>query len=416
MTAVRGACVVVGGGAAGVFAAVVCAEAGSDVVVLEKGTHPLAKVRISGGGRCNVTNACFEPGAFAAHYPRGSKALLGALHRFGPRETVAWFAAHGVRLKAEADGRMFPVTDDSGTITGCLLSALHAAGARLRTGAAVVGVARTGVGGFSVSLAGGETLACLRLLLATGGCRSAGGGAVAAALGHAIEPPVPSLFTFEVAAPWVRELAGVAVVDAGVSVAGTALRERGALLLTHSGLSGPAVLRLSAWGARALHALDYRFDVIINWRPDLDDAALAATLDGRRRKHAARLVANAPLAELPARLWERLATAAGIARETRWADLTRDAARRLAVQISATRLPVTGKSVNKDEFVTCGGVRLAEVDFRTMASRVCPGLYLAGELLDVDGVTGGFNFQAAWTTGWIAGRAMADAADVLPAG
>jgi hypothetical protein len=409
MSAGSRGCVVVGGGAAGVFAAVACAEAGGDVVVLEKGTHPLAKVRISGGGRCNVTHACFDPRGFAAHYPRGGKALLGPLHRFGPRETEAWFAAHGVRLKTEADGRMFPVTDDSRTIIDCLLSALHAAGARLRTVAAVAGVARPGGGEFAVTLAGGETLACSRLLLATGGCRSGGGAALAASLGHAIEPPVPSLFTFEVADPWVHELAGVSVADAAVSVAGTALRERGALLLTHSGLSGPAVLRLSAWGARAFHALDYRFEVVVNWRPDCDGAALAAALEGRRREHAARLVANAPLAELPA-------AAAGIARETRWADLTRESGRRLLAQISATRLPVTGKSVNKDEFVTCGGVRLAEVDFRTMASRVCPGLHLAGELLDVDGVTGGFNFQAAWTTGWIAGRAMAGASTVPPAG
>jgi hypothetical protein len=399
-----------------VFAAVACAEAGGDVVVLEKGAIPLAKVRISGGGRCNVTHACFDPRALAAHYPRGGKALLGAFHRFGPRGTVAWFAAHGVRLKAEADGRMFPVTDDSRTIVDCLLNALRAAGGRLRTGAAVIGAAQRPGGGFSLALAAGETLACSRLLLATGGCRSGGRAALAAALGHAVEPPVPSLFTFEVAAPWVRELAGVSVADAAVSVAGTALRERGALLLTHSGLSGPAVLRLSAWGARTLHALDYRFDVVVDWRPGLDKEALAAALDGRRREHAARLVANAPLAELPARLWERLAAAAGIARETRWADLTREAARRLAVQISATRLPVSGRSVNKDEFVTCGGVRLAEVDFRSMASRVCAGLHLAGELLDVDGVTGGFNFQAAWTTGWIAGRAMAETASAPPAG
>ena len=404
-----GTAVIVGGGAAGVFAAIACAEAGSDVTVIERGARPLAKVRISGGGRCNVTNACFEPRALAAHYPRGAKALLGPLQAFGPRDTVAWFDARGVGLKTESDGRMFPVSDSSATIVECLLGAASAAGVRLRTGADTESVARLDGGGFVVTLAGGEVLRCERVLLATGGCRTAAGGVLAAALGHTLEPPVPSLFTFTVEAPWVRELAGVSVAVAEITVTGTRLRERGAVLLTHWGVSGPAVLRVSAWGARALHALDYRFALRVNWLPELDAAGLAAALAAGRREQAARMVVNAPIAPLPGRLWERLVLAAGIARETRWAELTRDAARALAAQLSATELAVTGKSLNKDEFVTCGGVRLAEVSFKTMESRVCPGLHLAGELLDIDGVTGGFNFQAAWTTGWIAGRAMAGA-------
>jgi predicted Rossmann fold flavoprotein len=261
-----------------------------------------------------------------------------------------------------------------------------------------------------VTLGDGAAIRCDRVLLATGGCRTTAGGALAVALGHTLEPPVPSLFTFHVESPWVRELAGVSVASAVVSVPGVGLRERGALLLTHSGLSGPAVLRLSAWGARALHALDYRFRLLIHWLPELDERAIGALLDERRREQPARLIVNAPMAPLSARLWERLVLAAGIARETRWAELARPERERLTRQLTRTEFEVSGKRANKDEFVTCGGVRLAEVSFRTMESRVCSGLHLAGELLDIDGITGGFNFQAAWTTGWIAGRAMAGAA------
>ena len=403
------AVVIVGGGAAGVFAAIACAEAGGDVTVIERGARPLAKVRISGGGRCNVTHACFDPRALAANYPRGAKALLGPLRAFGPRDTAAWFGARGVRLKAEPDGRMFPVSDSSETIVECLLGAASAAGVRLRAATEVEAIARCDGGGFAVTLAGGETLRCKRVLLATGGCRTAAGGVLAAALGHTLEPPVPSLFTFTVETPWVRELAGVSVAAAEIAVVESRLRERGAVLLTHWGVTGPAVLRLSAWGARALHALDYRFALRVNWLPEVDAAGLATAFAAGRREQAARLVVNAPIPPLPGRLWEHLVLAAGIARETRWAELPRGAARALAAQLSGTELAVTGKSLNKDEFVTCGGVRLAEVQFKTMESRVCPGLHLAGELLDIDGVTGGFNFQAAWTTGWIAGRAMAGA-------
>jgi hypothetical protein len=401
--------VVVGGGAAGVFAAIACAEAGGEVVVVEKGAQFLAKVRISGGGRCNVTTACFDPRQLAASYPRGAKALLGPLHAFQPRDTIDWFESRGVRLKTESDGRVFPVTDSSATIVDCLLGAARKAGVRLRTACGVATITPLAGGGFDVLLGGNEAVRCAGVLLATGGCRTASGGALAASLGHTLEQPVPSLFTFHIETAWLRELSGVSVAQAGVAIPGSRLRERGALLITHWGLSGPAVLRLSAWGARALHALAYRFPLHVDWLPDLDAAALAAALDARRRDQAARLVVSTPLPPLTGRLWERLVLAAGIGREIRWADLTRAGARRLAAQLSRTEVEVTGKSLNKDEFVTCGGVRLREVSFATMESRVCPGLYLAGELLDIDGLTGGFNFQAAWTTGWIAGHAMAGA-------
>jgi hypothetical protein len=401
--------VVVGGGAAGVFAAIACAEAGAGtgVTVLEKGAQLLAKVRIAGGGRCNVTHACFDARELAAGYPRGGRALIGPFGVFQPRDTVAWFAARGVALKTEADGRMFPVSDSSATVIDCLLGAARAAGVTLRAGCGVEAIARSEGGGFEVTLGKTESLSCDRVLLATGGCRTAAGGALAVSLGHRLEAPVPSLFTFHVETPWVRELAGVAVSSVEASVPAAGLRERGALLLTHWGMSGPAILRLSAWGARALHDLDYSFSLRVNWLPDLDAEAVAAELEGRRRDQPARLVVNSPVPPLTARLWERLVLAAGIARDTRWADLSRAGREQLIRQLIRTELPVAGRSLNKDEFVTCGGVRLGEVSFKTMESRVCPGLHLAGELLDIDGITGGFNFQAAWTTGWIAGRAMA---------
>jgi len=405
--------VVVGGGAAGVFAAIACAEAAPafEVTVIEKGASLLSKVRISGGGRCNVTHACFDARELAGSYPRGGRALLGPFGVFQPRDTVAWFEARGVPLKTEPDGRVFPVSDSSGTVINCLLRAAAAAGVRLRLSCGVEAVNRRPEGGFELTLAGGETLACDRLILATGGCRTPAAGALAVALGHTLEPPVPSLFAFNVETTWVRELAGVSVEAVEASVPAAGVRERGALLLTHQGLSGPAVLRASAWGARALHDLGYRFALHLNWLPHLTGNEIAAACHLRRRDQPARLVVNTPFAPLTARLWQSLVLASGIERGTRWAELTRAGQQRLVRQLVRTELPVTGKSMNKDEFVTCGGVRLAEVGFKTMESRICPGLFLAGELLDIDGITGGFNFQAAWTTGWIAGRALAGGRD-----
>jgi len=219
---------------------------------------------------------------------------------------------------------------------------------------------------------------------------------------------VPSLFTFHIEVPWLRSLAGVSVEDVEIAVPGTKLRERGALLVTHWGLSGPVILRLSAWGARELHALDYKFPLEVNWLPGLDAEGIASELSRRRKGQSARLVVNAPIAPIGARLWEQLVLAAGIPPETRWAELSRSAQHELVQQLMRTEFAVTGKSLNKEEFVTCGGVKLSEVYFKTMESRICPGLHFAGELLDIDGVTGGFNFQAAWTTGWIAGQAMAN--------
>lgn len=404
-----GRIVIVGGGAAGFFAAIACTEAGyqGEILILEKTSQFLSKVKISGGGRCNVTHALFNAREFTTRYPRGERALISPFKQYQALDTVKWFAERGVKLKTEKDGRMFPITDSSQTIIDCLLNATRRAGVILKTNHGLDRVTKKTGGAFELTLSNGETLACDQLLLATGGCRTPALGALAESLGHTLEAPVPSLFTFHIAVPWLRELAGVSVETVEVSVAETKLRERGALLVTHWGLSGPAILRLSAWGARELHKKDYRFALQVNWLPHLIEEDLNKELQARRASQPARLVVNVPMTPLSARLWEQLVLAAGITRDTRWAALSRAAQHQLIQQLLRTEFPVTGKSLNKDEFVTCGGVRLPEVDFKTMESKLCPGLYFAGELLDIDGITGGFNFQAAWTTGWIAGNSMA---------
>jgi predicted Rossmann fold flavoprotein len=400
--------VIVGGGAAGFFAAIACARAdpAGTVTVLERSSQFLSKVRISGGGRCNVTHACFDRRAFSEHYPRGGRALIGALHRFDAESTVRWFHQRGVELKTEPDGRMFPVSDSSRTIVACLMREAKQLGVNLLTRCGVTSVKRNASGGFRLGTTGAP-VACDNLLLATGGCRTGAATELATTLGHSIEPPVPSLFTFHIETPWLRAIPGVTVKDAELSVPLAGLRERGPVLITHWGLSGPAVLRLSAWGARKLHALDYQFPLLVRWLPDSTEAAYLQELQSRRTAQSGRLVLNSPMGGLPARLWEQLVLAAGATADTRWTTLTRPAQRALANLLVRTEFPVIGKSMNKEEFVTCGGVRLREIDFKTMQSRLCPGLYFAGELLDIDGVTGGFNFQAAWTTGWIAGHALA---------
>jgi len=401
--------VIVGGGAAGFFAAIACWESrrGAEILLLEKTSQFLSKVKISGGGRCNVTHADFDAREFSRRFPRGERALISAFGKFQASDTVAWFESRSVKLKAEPDGRMFPTTDSSQTIIDCLLGEARKAGIKLETNCGVERAIKKSGGGFELELSNGEKLTCDKLLLAIGGCRTPALGQLAVSLGHTLEPPVPSLFTFHVEIPWLRELAGVSVETSEVSVPGTKLRERGALLLTHWGLSGPAILRLSAWGAREMHERNYNFPLQINWLPHLNDEKLASEFQARRKSQPAKLIVNFPIAPLPSRLWEQLVLAPGIARDTRWAALSGAAQHVLNQKLLRSEFPVTGKSLNKDEFVTCGGVRLNEINFKTMESKICPGLFFAGEVLDIDGITGGFNFQAAWTTGWIAGRALA---------
>jgi predicted Rossmann fold flavoprotein len=402
---------IAGGGASGFFAAIACAETapGSTVVVFEKSPQALAKVRISGGGRCNVTHACFDPRALAGFYPRGGGALIGAFHRFQPRDTHAWFEARGVRLKTEPDGRMFPVTDSSQTIVDCLLETAKKCGVRLVLNTGIEAVTRDERNAFMLRLANSETFRCDRLMLATGGCRVVAMGQMAASLGHTLAPPAPSLFSLKLDAPWLTRLAGVSLQAVEVSLPESSLKQRGALLITHEGLSGPAVLRLSAWAARELHDCDYRSTVRLNLLPEASHEKLLAGMNAQAIRSPARRIANTPLCGVPSRLWEALLARAGVQSDTRWAELSSAHSHTFTRLLFNCELPVIGKSLNKDEFVTCGGVSLKEVDFKTMQSRICPGLYFGGELLDMDGLTGGFNFQAAWTTGWIAGRAMAAA-------
>ena len=343
---------------------------------------------------------------FTTRYPRGERELISPFHRFSADDTIAWFEAHGVRLKREEDGRMFPITDSSETVIDCLIKEAKSAGVRLFTRKGIESARVRSDGGFELKFSDGESITCDRLLLATGGCRSIGGVVdLVRSLGHTIEPPVPSLFSLHVPAPWLRSLPGISVSDVLLSFG--KLRERGAMLITHNGISGPVVLRLSAWGARILHEKNYRFTLRVNWLPQKGEADLRNEFQSRREKEPARRVNNSPIGAIPARLWENLVLNAGISSETIWTTLTRAGMNELIRQVRATELEVDGKSLNKEEFVTCGGVRLREINFKTMESRVTPNLYFAGELLDLDGITGGFNFQAAWTTGWIAGHAMA---------
>ncbi|OAB55550.1 flavoprotein [Leptolyngbya valderiana BDU 20041] len=397
---------VVGGGAAGFFGAIACATANPQhrVTLLEASRKPLHKVRISGGGRCNVTHACFDAASLVKHYPRGGKALRGAFTRFQPRDTVEWFAKRGVKLKTEADGRMFPTTDDSETIVQCLLKEARETGVRLRLQSPVSSVSREGTG-FRVRLKNGETCYGDRLLLATGSHPK--GYQFARDLGHSIAPPVPSLFTFNIDEPKLHELAGVSVPEATVRLPEAKLTQSGPVLVTHWGFSGPAILKLSAWGARFLCDRNYRSPLLVNWLPQENPETLRQQLLTVKTRETRKAIATFSPVALPRRLWLYHLTRADIDGKKRWAELSKKEMARLVRHLLQDEYAVTGKGIFKDEFVTCGGVNLKEVHFKTLESRRCPNLYFAGELLDIDGVTGGFNFQNAWTTSWLAGNAMA---------
>jgi predicted Rossmann fold flavoprotein len=411
------AIVVLGGGAAGFFGAIACAEAnpGQPVMLLEKSPKLLSKVRVSGGGRCNVTHACESAAQLVQHYPRGGRQLKEAFRQFGVGDTIAWFAQRGVTLKTEADGRMFPITDSSETIARALEDAARRAGVRILTRTAAEEITTLPDGGFSLAISGdgstsvGATLRASRLLIATGGNPKSAAYDWLRALGHTIAEPVPSLFTFNVPASPLRELPGVSVSHARVVLAGEKLQYEGPLLVTHWGVSGPAVLKLSAWGARRLHELGYHGTALISWVPTHTDETLRPWAQSFRLENGKKQVAAHPQFGLPTRLWRTLAAEAGIGPEMRWNEVPAKAQNRLLELLLRTPLQVQGKTTHKDEFVTCGGIPLSEVSLTTFESRRVPGLFFAGEVLDIDGITGGFNFQAAWTTGFLAGQAMTKA-------
>ena len=387
--------IIIGGGAAGVFAAAVLAEEapGLKVLVLEKGSRPLAKVRVSGGGRCNLTHQCTDIREFVKNYPRGAAELIGPFHRFGPDETVAWFESHGVPLVTLDDGCLFPESDTSEDVINALLRT----GVNVQTNAEVSKIWKFD-GGFNVKLTNGEQLACKKLLVATGG------GAFVEGLGHTIEPCLPSLFTFKTSDKDFTALAGIVVE--GVRVSAPGLKADGALLITHGGVSGPAVLRLSSFGARSLVETNYRFELKINWLPAQSEEQIFQTLEKFRAVSPRKQVGTWSPVGLSSRLWKLLIARAGVDETREWGACPLKALRHIAAQVSGFVLPITGKNPHREEFVTCGGIRLKEVNFQTMESRIQPGLYFAGEVLDVDALTGGFNLQAAWTTGYLAAQSL----------
>ncbi len=409
--------VVAGGGAAGFFGAITLAEAmpGARVLILEKSSQVLGKVKISGGGRCNVTHACFDPKALVKFYPRGSKQLIGPFHRWSPTETMNWFEGRGVPLKTEEDGRVFPQSDSSQSIIDCLMGAARDAGVQVRTSTALESAGRTQDGRFELGLSGGERVTCHRLLLTLGGTRNRFGADLAKSFGHRTHEAAPSLFTFKITDPRLKDLS---VPEATVRVRSKEpklnLEAVGPVLITHWGLSGPGILKVSAWGAREFQHLDYRFEVTVNWCGRSTEEQILQRFDELRIRSPRKSIVNDAQFSMPGRLWKRLVEtvlteANPKAADLTWPHLPKALARKLAQELGACRFQVDGKSMNKDEFVTCGGVHLGDVNFKTLESRVAPGLHFAGEILDIDGVTGGFNFQAAWTTSRIAGEAMAEA-------
>ena len=412
--------IVVGGGAAGIFCAVNTAafaaasaagergDAALRVTVLEKTGKLLGKVKVSGGGRCNVTHACTDITEMAKRYPRGGHFVRKAFFRWAVEDTVGWFAERGVQLKTEADGRMFPVTDSSQTIIDCLMREVDRFGVEIRMHAEVKDISAGG-GSFEVKLADGRSLAADYVCVACGGFPKSGMFDWIKKLGHSIEEPVPSLFTFNMPGDPITRLMGVSVPEVRVKVGGSSLDERGPLLITHWGLSGPVILRLSAWGARELALRGYRFGIRVNWLPDQTGQQMRERLQQTRFEWAARSLGSGNPFGFPQRLWEYWLSAAGIAEEIRWADLPARDQNRLVNLLCAGEFSIAGKTTFKEEFVTAGGVRLAEVDPVTCQSRRVPGLYFAGEILDVDGITGGFNFQHAWTSGWIVADSVAAA-------
>ena len=391
---------VIGGGAAGFFAALSAAQhhPSAQVVLFEKTAKLLSKVKISGGGRCNVTHHCFSPSALSKHYPRGGKQLKKALGTFQVSDTVAWFESRGVALKTESDGRMFPTTDSSQTIIDCLLHEADQRGVDIRLQSPVRELTSLAQGGFTLN---GERFE--RVVVATGGSPKREGLAWLEALGHTVSDPVPSLFTFNMPGSDITALMGVVVPNALVRIQGTKLAQQGPVLVTHWGMSGPAVLKLSAWGARELAERGYKFSVQVNWIGIANEAEVNAAIDDAMPDIRKKKVANACPFELPKKFWAFLLARAEVPADAVWLDLGKKAKNKLVNTLLNDVHEVRGKTTFKEEFVTCGGIALSEVDFNTMQSRVVPGLYFAGEVLDVDGVTGGFNFQAAWTTGFAAG-------------
>lgn len=400
---------VIGGGAAGIFCAINAAEMNPslNVIIVEKTSKILSKVRVSGGGRCNVTHACFEIPALVKKYPRGTNFLKKTFHQFNTNHCVQWFEERGVKLKTEADGRMFPVTDSSHTIIDCLLKEANKYGVDILMNSEVRSL-KYEEGRFVLNLSGDKNLTADYICVGCGGYPKSSMFNWLKALHHTIEDPVPSLFTFNMPGNSITGLMGVSVEKVSVKIAGSKLSEEGPLLITHWGMSGPAILKLSAWGAKELADKNYHFTLLVNWIPSFNEQTLRDKWLSVRNDHSIQKMVNRNPFSLPGRFWSYLLTESGIKGDLRWADLPAKEQNKLIKNLTAQEFEVNGKTTFKEEFVTCGGIKLSEVDPNTMQSRIVPNLFFAGEILDVDGVTGGFNFQHAWTSGWIAAKAISD--------
>ena len=390
--------IIIGGGAAGFFTAINLVEKNPKlkVAILERGKNVLEKVRISGGGRCNVTHACFVPNDLVKFYPRGERELKGPFHQFCSGDTIEWFEKHGVELKIEEDGRMFPVSDSSQTIIDCFLNATQKLKIDVLTGHSVQELYQ-GENYWKIST-NQVVFSCQKVIMTTGSNPKI--WELLQDLGHTIIPPVPSLFTFNIKDFRIKDLMGVAT-NAAVKVKNSKLNATGPLLITHWGMSGPGILRLSAWGARELAEKKYHFAIQVNWIPGYSFDEIVEELKTIKEENAKKLVTKYAQFNLPKRLWESLTKAATISEEIKWADVNKKQLHLLAEQLTNAEFQVNGKSTFKEEFVTAGGIDLKEVNFKTMESKILPNLYFAGEILNIDAITGGFNFQNAWTGGFI---------------
>ncbi len=397
--------IVIGGGAAGFYGAIQAAEMdpGLKIVILEKSNKLLSKVRVSGGGRCNVTHNCYDPVRLSYHYPRGEKFLRPIFKSYNARDTVDWFSSKGVELKVEEDGRMFPKTDDSETIIDCFLNEARRLKIEIETGEGVQGIKPSNEF-LEVTTQSGKKYKASRILIATGGSPKRDAYAFIEALGHTIRPPVPSLFTFNDSGKKFTDLMGISVPNGEVRIASTNFKQQGPVLITHWGLSGPAVIRLSAWAAEYLHGVDYTFTALVSWIGQVREETLRDYLKEQKIHRAKQKIHNNPLFELPQRLWARLCSLAEIDEKKVWGEMANRNLNKLLENLLNCPFEIKGKTTFKEEFVTCGGVDLKEVDITSMESKIVKGVFFAGEVLNIDGETGGFNFQSAWSTAYLAAR------------
>ncbi|KIX21694.1 flavoprotein [Flavobacterium sp. 316] len=395
--------IIVGGGAAGFFTAINIAEKNPflKIAILERGKEVLSKVRVSGGGRCNVTHACFIPNELVKFYPRGERELKGPFHQFCSGDTIEWFEKHGVSLKIEEDGRMFPITDSSQTIIDCFLNATKTLNIDILTNQSMQSIFKHD--DYWNVETNHDVFLCEKIVMTTGSNPKIWD--IIEQMGHTIIPPVPSLFTFNIKDSRIKDLMGVSAL-ASVKVKGTNLKSSGPLLITHWGMSGPGILRLSAWGARTLFDKKYQFILQVNWLNDITFEECLEDLKGLKETHNKKLISKFCPFDFPKRLWDSLTHASGIMNEQKWADISKKQLISLAEQLTNGQFQVNGKSTFKEEFVTAGGIDLKEVNFKSMESKLFPNLYFAGEIINIDAITGGFNFQNAWTGGFIVSNAI----------